>query len=95
MFQCPLLHTVNFPVCFLEISDNEITEYYQPKDLRIGNTIFIYGRKFLLLDCDKFTRQYFNDVLREPQDEKLSIKFAERKIPQRVTIIFQDLKLII
>lgn len=31
--------------------------------MRIGETIFILGRKFLLYDCDDFTRNYFKKAL--------------------------------
>lgn len=63
-----------FPGIIFNISDTEVEEFYQPKDLRIGETIFVYGRKFLLLDCDKFTRTYFDQVMRCPQPNKLEIQ---------------------
>lgn len=68
----------------METSASETNEYYQPKDFRIGETIFIYGRRFLLLNCDSFTRNYFENVLKEPQQTKLSIKFPKEFRPERV-----------
>lgn len=64
----------DFPGVFLNVSDAEVDEYYLPKDFMIGNTIFVFGRKFLLLDCDKFTRNYFDKVLRSPQPNKLEVQ---------------------
>lgn len=64
----------DFPAIIFNISDAEIEEFYQPRDLIIGQTIFVFGRKFLLLDCDKFTRKYYDQVLRCPQGERLEIK---------------------
>lgn len=74
---------LDFPAVIFNVSDAEVGEYYQPKDFLIGATIFVFGRKFLLLDCDKFTRTYFDEVLRCPQPNRLEIqkpKAAELKI---------------
>ena len=35
--------------------------YYEAKDFLIGNTIKVYNRDFVLMDCDKFTKNYFKD----------------------------------
>lgn len=75
---------VDYPEIYMELSDNEVTEYYQPKDFRVGGTIFAFGRKFLLLDCDLFTRKYYDDVLKQPQTDKLKIKFPEKPVPRRL-----------
>lgn len=74
----------NFPACFLETTECEVNEYYQPKHMRVGETIFVYGRRLLLLNCDQFTRKYFEDVLREPQKEGLGVEFPVHTIPKRV-----------
>ncbi|KAL5968441.1 EF-hand domain-containing protein 1 [Taenia solium] len=61
---------VTFPIVCLEVScmrltfcpidsANEVNEYYSPKDLRIGESIVIYGRPFLLCDCDSFTKAWY------------------------------------
>lgn len=74
---------VTFPMVYLEITDNEISEFYQPKDFVIGDTIFVFGRKFLLLDCDKFTRLYYDDVLKQPQRPKHEVRFPFKPTPKR------------
>lgn len=76
-----------FPTCFLETTDKEVTEYYQPKHFKVGDTIFVYGRRFLLLNCDAFTRKYFSDVLKQPQGPKLEIKFPQETQAKRVNIL--------
>ncbi|XP_037039126.1 EF-hand domain-containing protein 1-like [Bradysia coprophila] len=72
----------SYPAC-LEVTDNEVTEYYQPTDFRIGNTIYVYGRRFLLLDCDPFTRKYYANVLKSSQNSKLKVEFPKKPLPKR------------
>ena len=43
--------TASFPACVMEVSEDEVKEWLSPKDLGIGNTIDIMGRKFLLYVC--------------------------------------------
>jgi len=33
--------------------------YFTPKDLRIGRPITVYGKTFMVTDCDHFTRAYY------------------------------------
>ncbi|KOB79135.1 putative EF-hand domain-containing protein, partial [Operophtera brumata] len=54
---------VSFPSTVLETTEEEVTEYYAPKDLIVGQTIFVLGRRFLLCDCDPFTRLYYRSML--------------------------------
>lgn len=81
---------LDFPAAIFNVSDAEVEDYYQPRDFVIGQTIFVFGRKFMLLDCDKFTRTFFDEVLRYTQPNRLEIqkpKCPEIKIvscPSRV-----------
>lgn len=38
----------------------KVEVFYTDKDLQIGSHINVYGRDIILVDCDPFTKQYFN-----------------------------------
>ncbi|XP_068433358.1 EF-hand domain-containing protein 1 [Clinocottus analis] len=50
-----------FPSCVLEVSAAEVDEYYSPKDFQLGQAVTLLGRRFLLLDCDAFTKEYYEN----------------------------------
>ncbi|KAM4522522.1 LOW QUALITY PROTEIN: EF-hand domain-containing protein 1-like [Odontesthes bonariensis] len=49
----------NFPSCVMEVSKEDVDEYYSPKDFQLGQTIKLLSRRFLLYDCDGFTKEYY------------------------------------
>ena len=36
-------------------------EYYSPKDLILGNYVYIYNRKCLIVNCDEFTKNWYKE----------------------------------
>ncbi|KAK4880766.1 hypothetical protein RN001_008912 [Aquatica leii] len=70
-----------YPSVYLELSDAEVTEYYQPKDLLIGETIYILGRPMLLVNCNEFTRNYYRKTLCIEQKPAIDFKPKPRKLP--------------
>ncbi|CAL8318026.1 unnamed protein product [Merluccius merluccius] len=48
-----------FPRCVLEVSPQEVQEYYSPKDFQVGKTLSLLGRTLRLYDCDGFTKSYY------------------------------------
>ncbi|XP_050306827.1 EF-hand domain-containing protein 1-like [Anthonomus grandis grandis] len=72
---------VTYPAIYLEKTENEVTEYYQPKDFLVGNTIFVLGRDMLLYDCDKFTRDYFRNALGIEQKPAISVNVEKPETP--------------
>lgn len=43
----------------MELTEQEIKDYYTPRDFTIGKTVSIYGRRFLVYDCDNFTKAFY------------------------------------
>jgi hypothetical protein len=74
----------DFAAIVFEASEKEIGEFYQLEDFIVGRTIIVFGRKFLLLDCDKFTRDFFDKVLRCVQPSRMEI---EKPKPQEIKIV--------
>ncbi|KAJ9588707.1 hypothetical protein L9F63_017999 [Diploptera punctata] len=73
---------INFPSLAMESSDEEVLYYYTPKDFLVGETIFILGRRFLIYDTDKFTRKYFEEILKITQKARIDV--FEKKPPPPV-----------
>ncbi|XP_075982784.1 EF-hand domain-containing protein 1-like [Anticarsia gemmatalis] len=75
---------VSFPSSVLETTEEEITtEYYSPKDLIVGQTIFILGRRILIVNCDKFTRNYYRSMLNIEQPPPVEVhKESKKEFPK-------------
>ncbi|KXJ75877.1 hypothetical protein RP20_CCG010860 [Aedes albopictus] len=74
---------VTYPSICMELSDQEVSEYYSPRNLLVGGTIFVFGRKFLLLDCDHFTRCYYERMLKIIQPDAVQLGSPERRTPRK------------
>lgn len=74
---------MTYPSICMELSDQEVSEYYSPRDLLVGGTIFVFGRKFLLLDCDRFTRCYYERMLKIIQPDAVQLGSPERRTPRK------------
>uniref|UniRef100_A0A8C5MN70 EF-hand domain containing 1 n=1 Tax=Leptobrachium leishanense TaxID=445787 RepID=A0A8C5MN70_9ANUR len=71
-----------FPQSVLEISDQEVTEWYSPKDFALGAQVSILGRKFFLYDCDDYTKDYYRRNLGTSDFKPIDVK---KKTEEEVT----------
>lgn len=62
----------------MEMSDAEIQDnWLYAKQFMVGKTITINNRKFLIYDCDDFTRNWFKDQYKMEQPSKITIPSGE------------------
>ena len=56
-----LEHSLTFPSISLEVSPKEVKVWFLDTDLKIGETVCIYNNRFLIYDCDEFTKNYYRE----------------------------------
>jgi len=61
----------SFPMAVMELTEHEVNAWFGPSDFRVGETLFVNGRKFLIYDCDDFTRNYYKEEFGTEQRENL------------------------
>lgn len=49
----------NFSAIYLELSEQEISQYYKPHHFALGKHVNIYGRDFFIYDMDNFTKAFY------------------------------------
>lgn len=50
---------------FIKYADNT-AQYISFRDLKIGDSVYIYGKWITLNDCDKYTREFYNKLSLDP-----------------------------
>merc|ERR1711966_454792 len=61
MSRCKVRHMGNDKSSWDAMGNIPESEYYSAADLKVGCTISVLSRVLRLVDCDSFTRQYYQD----------------------------------
>ncbi|CAH1773631.1 unnamed protein product [Owenia fusiformis] len=72
----------SFPAVVMELSDHEIKDYFTPVDFEIGKTVHIYGRRFLVYDCDDFTKAFFYKNFGKTDFTPVDVKGLSKDLPK-------------
>uniref|UniRef100_A0A674MMR3 EF-hand domain (C-terminal) containing 1 n=1 Tax=Takifugu rubripes TaxID=31033 RepID=A0A674MMR3_TAKRU len=76
----------SFPSCVLEVSPQEVEEYYCPKDFQVGQRVKLLGRTFLLCDCDGFTKDYYKITYPDMELQPIQIP-KKTKVTERPKVV--------
>ena len=57
-----ILKKTKVPINWREVQNGLPGHYYQLEDFQCGNVVEIFGKFFLLLFCDSFTKKYYRDL---------------------------------
>lgn len=68
-----------FPHVYLELSSNEISNYFKPHDFSIGKTVHIYGRDFFIYDADNFTKAFYYQNMGISEFPSFSVEVPQRQ----------------
>ena len=75
----------SFPAVVMELSQHEIKEYFTPKDFSIGDTVMIYGRRFLIYDCDNFTKSFYYHTFGISEFPTVDVSNKLKDLPKMVS----------
>ena len=81
-----------FPHVFLELTETEVGDYFKPSDLMIGKTVNIYGRNFLIYDCDMFTKTFYAKNFGVSHFEPVETQIGQNEFPKMVKIDRRDFR---
>lgn len=72
-----------FPAIALELTAHEIKDWITPLYFKIGSTILIYGRRFLVYNMDDFTKNYYRKCYNITDFTPLDVTVAQPKLPEK------------
>ncbi|KAH8849710.1 EF-hand domain-containing protein 1 [Schistosoma japonicum] len=73
----------SFPIISMEITENEVKEYFSPKDFHIGQSVNILGRKYLIYDCDNFTKAWYHNNFGLTEFTPIDVEIKQPELPKK------------
>ncbi|OQV16057.1 EF-hand domain-containing protein 1 [Hypsibius exemplaris] len=67
----------------LQIGDKTVPQHYTAGDLRLGETLLLFGRKVTICDCDEYTKKWYRDNMQITEFNKVD---SATLLPQRAPL---------
>lgn len=72
------------PSISMELSSHEVKNYFTPRDFTLGDTLYIYGRKFLVYDVDNFTKAFYYKNFGITDFQMVNVDQTKKPLPKMV-----------
>ncbi|CAH8463795.1 unnamed protein product [Schistosoma turkestanicum] len=73
----------SFPSINLELTENEVKEYFSPKDFHLGQSVNILGRKYLIYDFDNFTKAWYHNNFGITEFTPIDVEIKYPELPKK------------
>ena len=75
-----------YPSISMELTSHEVTTgYFTPRDFSLAETMYIYGRKFLIHDADNFTKAFYYKNFGLTEFKSVDVEQHKKPLPKMVS----------
>ena len=76
-----------YPSISMELTNHEVKEYFTPRDFSLADTLYIYGRKFLIYDADNFTKAFYYKNFGLTEFKQVDVEQRKKPLPKMVSTL--------